>query len=67
MQDDGPDLGTLLGIGIATAAFLVVGMGVGWLIDRLVATSPVFTLIGLAIGMVGVGAYIYAQFKRFLP
>jgi F0F1-type ATP synthase assembly protein I len=65
-QRNGPELTTLLGLGAATAAILVVGLGLGWLVDRLVDSLPAFTLVGLALGIVGAGVYIYTQFVRFL-
>ncbi|MGH3770998.1 MAG: AtpZ/AtpI family protein, partial [Pseudonocardiaceae bacterium] len=61
-----PELATLLGLGAATAGILLVGLGLGWLIDRLVDTLPAFTLVGLALGIVGAGVYIYTKFTKFL-
>ena len=63
---NGPELSTLLGLGAATAAILVVGLGVGWLVDLLVNTLPAFTLVGLALGIVSAGGYIYTKFSQFL-
>jgi len=62
------DLGwsTLLGMGAATAAVLIVAGVVGWLVDRLLSTSPTFLLVGLAIGIVGACAYTIAQFRKYL-
>ena len=65
-QHNGPELTTLLGLGAATAAILVVGIGFGWLVDWLVDTVPAFTLVGLALGIVGAGVYIYTKFAKFL-
>ncbi len=65
-QRNGPELTTLLGIGAATAAILVVGLGLGWLVDQLVGTLPVWTLVGLALGIVGASVYIYTKFKTLL-
>ncbi|MGH3830124.1 MAG: AtpZ/AtpI family protein [Pseudonocardiaceae bacterium] len=64
-QRNGPELGTLLGLGAATAGILLIGFGLGWLVDRLVDTLPVFTLLGLALGIVGAGGYIYTKFTKF--
>lgn len=65
-QRNGPELTTLLGLGAATAAILVVGLGLGWLVDRFLGTIPAFTLVGLALGIVGAGVYIYTNFTKFL-
>ncbi len=62
----GPDLATLLGLGASTAAILLVGLGLGWLVDKAVDTLPVCTLTGLALGIAGAGVYIYTQFTKFL-
>jgi len=65
-QPDGPDLATLLGLGATTAAVLLVGLGLGWLVDEVMDTLPAFTLVGLALGILGAGGYIYGQFRKFL-
>lgn len=65
-QRDGPDLATLLGMGAATTAILLVGLGLGWLVDEVVDTLPAFTLTGLALGIVGACLYVYGQFTKFL-
>jgi len=56
----------LLGLGVTTAAFLLVGLGLGWLADAVLDSLPVFVLIGLALGVVGASGYVYAQFKKFM-
>jgi F0F1-type ATP synthase assembly protein I len=59
-------MSTLLGMGAATALILVVGGAVGWLVDRLASTSPIFLLAGLALGIVGACIYTIAQFRRYM-
>ena len=44
------------GIGIQFAASVLVGLGLGWLADRLAHTSPWFLLAGLVLG-IAAGAY----------
>lgn len=66
MAGSGPDLGDLLGMGVALAACLVVGFGLGWLIDSLADTSPAFVLVGLLLGIVGAGAYTVSLFRKYL-
>lgn len=63
---DGPDLSDLLTFGLSTAACLVVGLALGWWADGVLDTLPVFTLIGLALGIVATGLYIYATLKKYL-
>jgi hypothetical protein len=65
-QRNGPELATLLGLGAATAGILLVGLGLGWLVDQIGDTLPTFTLAGLALGIVGAGVYIYTKFTKFL-
>jgi F0F1-type ATP synthase assembly protein I len=65
-QRNGPELATLLGLGAATAGILLVGLGLGWLVDRVVHSVPAFTLAGLGLGIVGASVYIYSQFTKFL-
>jgi F0F1-type ATP synthase assembly protein I len=65
-RGDGPELSDLLSFGLTTAACLVVGLMLGWLVDAVLDTLPVFTLVGLALGIVGSSLYIYGEFKKFL-
>ena len=65
-QPNGPELSTLLGLGVTTAAFLLIGLGLGWLVDAWLDSLPVFVLIGLALGVVAASGYVYAQFKKFM-
>ena len=65
-QPDGPDLSTLLGLGLATAAFLVVGLGLGWLVDEMLDSLPVFVFIGLALGIAGASVHGYGQFEKLM-
>ncbi|PZS23398.1 MAG: hypothetical protein DLM61_24125 [Pseudonocardiales bacterium] len=65
-ERNGPELATLLVLGAATAAILLVGLGLGWLVDQVMHSVPAFTLAGLALGIVGAGVYIYTKFTTFL-
>jgi F0F1-type ATP synthase assembly protein I len=44
---------------------VVVGFGLGWLVDRVTGTFPAFALVGLALGVVAACAYCYKLFKRY--
>ncbi len=65
-QSNGPDLSTLLSFGLTTAGCLVAGLGAGWLADRALDSLPVFTLVGLALGIIATCCYIYAKLKQYL-
>lgn len=60
------DVWTLLGIGGYNVACLLVGMGVGWLIDSQMDTTPAFMMVGLA-GGIGLGvAGTWLRIRPFL-
>jgi F0F1-type ATP synthase assembly protein I len=40
------------GLGMLNAFCLLVGLGVGWLVDRDLHTLPVFMMAGLVVGIV---------------
>jgi len=61
----GPDVGTLLTLGTMTALCLVAGMGLGWLLDRQLASTPVFTLVGLAAGILAAGLATWWQIRTY--
>ncbi len=65
MNSSGPELGDLLSLGLTLALCVVVGFGLGWLVDLPFGTFPAFAMVGLALGVVAAAAYIYKQFKRF--
>lgn len=53
-------------MGAAIAAQLVAGLGLGWLIDSLIHTQPIFLLIGLLLGIVGATSYTVVEFRKYL-
>lgn len=59
-----PGLAQILGLGTVTALLLVLGLGVGWFIDRLFHTFPIFVFVGLAVGITAAGRYTYLQIRR---
>lgn len=65
-QGNGPDLSDLLSFGMATAACLVAGLALGWFVDAALDTLPVFTLVGLALGIVVTCLYVYAKLEKYL-
>lgn len=56
----------LLGMGAVIAAQLVVGLGLGLLIDTAAGTSPIFLLIGLLLGIAGSVTYTVVEFRKYL-
>jgi F0F1-type ATP synthase assembly protein I len=60
-----PGWTSLLGLGAVSALLLVVGLGLGWLADRLLQTEPIFTLIGLGLGIVAAGRHTYREARKF--
>jgi F0F1-type ATP synthase assembly protein I len=65
MTTGGPGLGDLLSMGVTLATCVVLGFGLGWLVDRLTGTFPALALVGLALGVVAASAYCYKLFKRY--
>jgi ATP synthase protein I len=57
---------TLLSMGTVIAAELVAGLGLGWLVDSLAGTAPVFLLIGLLLGIAGAITYTVVEFRKYL-
>jgi F0F1-type ATP synthase assembly protein I len=66
VQRESPSLGTLLGIGITTAGVLAAGLALGWLVDALLGTIPIFIFVGLVLGIVGAVSYVVIQFRTYL-
>ncbi|HKF74724.1 MAG TPA: AtpZ/AtpI family protein [Candidatus Dormibacteraeota bacterium] len=56
----------LLGLAVLLAAAVVVPLVVGVLLDAAVHRAPVFSLIGLLLGVVAAVATGYTRFRRFL-
>jgi len=52
-------------MGAVTALLLVAGLAAGWAADRFLHTLPIFTLIGLVIGVAGAARYTYVEFHKF--
>lgn len=61
----GPELGDLLSMGLTIALCVMAGFGLGWLVDLPFGTFPVFALVGLLLGVIAAGGFVYRMFKRF--
>lgn len=56
----------LLGMGAVIAAELVAGLGLGWLVDSLADTAPIFLFIGLLFGIAAAVSYTVVEFRKYL-
>ena len=56
----------LVGLGGLIVGCVVVGLVAGLLVDNAAGTSPVFTLVGIAAGMVGGAVGLWLRVRRFL-
>lgn len=66
MANEGLGWSDLLGLGFVAAGTLAAGIALGWLIDDALGTSPIFILIGVALGVVAIVAYGIAKFHSAL-
>ncbi|MCW2596997.1 MAG: hypothetical protein QOF92_1738 [Pseudonocardiales bacterium] len=66
MAPEAPGWQTLLGMGVVIAALLVAGMALGWLVDTLLETVPIFILVGLVLGIAAAGSYTVVKFRLYL-
>ena len=66
MPDESLGWSTLLGMGAVIAAQLVAGLALGWLVDALAGTTPIFLLVGLLLGLAGAISYTIVEFRKYL-
>lgn len=66
MAQEPPSWSDLLGIGAASAVLLAAGFGLGWWIDGLADSSPIFVLIGILVGLAAAGTYTWVEIRKFL-
>lgn len=66
MAPQPPSWQTLLGMGAVNAALLAGGLALGWLLDAVLDTVPIFILVGVALGIVGDVIYTTARFREML-
>ena len=52
-------------MGTTLAGCLVGSTALGWLIDHLAGTFPVFLLIGLALGIAATARLAYTEMRKF--
>jgi hypothetical protein len=56
----------LLTLGLAAAVTLVLGGGIGYLLDRWAGTSPLFTLLGVALGATAAVLTTITRIRKYL-
>ena len=66
MNSSGPELGDLLSMGLTLATCVIVGFGLGWLVDLAFDSFPGFALAGLLAGVVAASVYFYKTYKKYL-
>lgn len=66
MSDSRADGWALLGLGTTLAGCLIGPTLLGWLIDHLAGTFPVFLLIGLVLGIAATARLAYTEMSKFL-
>ena len=66
----GPSLGPgaveFLTLGLTLAVTILVGGALGYLVDRWLGTSPVFTLIGLVLGITAAVLTAVSRVRKYL-
>ncbi len=60
-----PGLWQLVRVGTTMAVLVAGGMLIGLFIDSRAHTLPVFTMVGLVVGITSTCVYAYAKFRRF--
>jgi len=61
-----PRLTDLLQIGAVCGISIGIGLFVGYLVDRAAGTPPLFTFLGLAVGIVGAATGSYRVIRPFV-
>jgi ATP synthase protein I len=69
-QNPGPAVGTgaveFLTLGLTLAVTVLVGGALGYLVDRWLGTSPVFTLVGLVLGIAAAVLTAISRVRKYL-
>ncbi len=61
-----PGAVVFIGLGVMDALLVGLGMAGGWAIDSHLGTSPLFVLVGLALGVVLCVLATYTEIKKYL-
>ncbi|TCK20717.1 AtpZ/AtpI family protein [Pseudonocardia endophytica] len=63
---DGPGLRDLLNMGMTLGLYVAIGLAAGLFADHVLDTTPVFVLVGIALGIVGATVHVYRLLRRFM-
>jgi F0F1-type ATP synthase assembly protein I len=63
---DGIGWGELATAGVTVAIAIAAGVVLGWLVDRLLGTLPIFLFLGLLLGVAGAVWYLVLKFRTYL-
>ncbi len=61
-----PSVSDLLALGLTMAILVGGGLGIGLAVDDWLGTSPIATLVGLALGIFFAGVALWDKARRFL-
>ena len=65
-RGEGLGWGDLASAGITVAGAVAAGVALGWLVDHLLGTLPVFLFLGLLVGVAGAVWYLVLKFRTYL-
>lgn len=60
----GSDYGRFIGVGVAFLFIIAALTGVGYVLDSLLGTLPLFLLLGVLVGFAAALYYVYVQLKK---
>lgn len=66
MSNEGPGIRDLIGLGVTLTAYLAAGFGLGWVVDGLLDSFPIFAFVGLILGIVPAAATVYRSSKKYM-
>jgi F0F1-type ATP synthase assembly protein I len=61
-----PSPWTLVGVGTVVAVLVAGGLLLGYAADSHEHTLPLYTFVGLAVGIIAACCYAYARFRKFM-
>ncbi|TSD93897.1 hypothetical protein FOS14_21680 [Skermania sp. ID1734] len=56
----------LIGLGATLVGSVVFGLIVGWVLDAVLGTTPLFIMVGLAVGILCAVGSSVVQFRKFM-